>query len=633
MKIQIFDGGKVSRPRPQYLELNQAVKYNNIDNSLRSLAPVKTKLATAIAASKFNYYFDVTQEWFGSDIRRDYVSYQGELYWTDGVAPKVYKGGVTNKLGIDAPTTAPTVVVSEPLAEITSVRYEVALTGDLPLVLTHYKLVNFDGTYYSTPKNIDINLSNSKVLVRPDDRYIDIYESIGPVAPTTGSLEIFPPEGLDYASGGVQVYRQYKEKWYLVGTMTDPGVGPIVSIEDNVHDISANTELDETKIAEVDGDVQYVYTFYNSTDGIESAPSPITDVETVKGVVNLSNIQVSTDPQVDTKRLYRVGGFATTFTLVTELPNATTVYEDRTKDTELVGDLLDSSLNTPAPLTLKYLTEANAMLFGAEGSKLRFTPIGKPAYWPEIYFLEFYSEITGIGSTGSGLLVFTRYKTYIVYGTGPTLLSQQLLDGEQGCVSHASIQPVGSAIMWLSTDGLCMSNGAPATVVSQNALGKLSFDIVDSVVHDQVYYMVDSTGEVLAYDFRFGGIFKTFSLDILSFAKGTDKLYGVANSVLNELFTGVSTEEFTYLSPRFIEGRVSEYKTYKKVYVYAKGDIIINIFINDILVLTKSLSGEDAHEMQVPQNMQRGNYIQLEIKGTGEVYEYEYVVGRGHGHG
>lgn len=631
MKIQQFDGGLSTRLSPQFLELNQGTVFNNINTALGTLSSVKSKLATAISAGVFNYYFDITDTWYSSDVRRDYVEFQGDLYWTDGVQPKSVVDGVVSNLGIAMPAVAPTLAVSDSIDAVNTAKFEITQAGDLPLQKTFYKFVNSDGSYYSDAQDLSVNLANSRVELLGND-YEERYSYFGPTVPATAAVLFPPPEGVTYGSGGIELYRQYKNEWRLVGTFTDPGVGPILGVTDDVEDISGNALLDESKIAPIDGDVQYLYTFYNSATGLESAPSPLSDTKEVQGVVTVSNLQVSTDPQVDKKRLYRVGGFLSTFTLVEEIDNADTTYLDVLKDVEVQGDLLDSTLNTPAPAKLKYLTESNAMLFGAEGSKLRFTPIGKPAYWPEVYFLEFYSDITGIGETGSGLLVFTKYKTYIVYGTGPTLLSKQLLDGEQGCVAGESVQQIGSAVLWLSTDGICASNGSPAEVITQSALGKLSLDIVDSIVHDQVYYLLSSDGSILAYDYRFTRIFKNLSLGISSLSVGNDTLYGSADGVLQELFASDELEEFSYTSPRFIEGRFSEDKTYKKVYIYSAGDIIINIFINDSLVFNTTLTGTKKHEIQIDQASQRGNYIQFEFKGKGEVSEYEYVVGRGLGH-
>lgn len=640
MKIQIFDGGQVSKPRPQYLELNQAVRYENIDNSLRSLVPVKTKVDTQLPAKDFNYYFDIAGIWFLSDVRRDYVSFQGELYYTDGIQPKVYmSNGDLANIGLNQPVLKPELVASSVVEPVKNIRFDTGLSGDLPLEKTYYKFVNDNGDYYSKVFNASIDVSNSRAELL-DKNFNEIVEQINPVTDATGSVVITPPEGVEYGTSGIRVFRQYKDKWHLVGTFTDPGVGPIVSVTDDVHDISDNEVLDETKIVPVDGTVQYVYTFYSTSTGLESATSPISDEIEAEGIVTISNIEDPNDFRVDKVRVYRVGGNLTSFTLIKEilvgeLPIGTVV--DAVRDIDAIGDILSSTLNTPAPADLKFITEMNAMLFGAEGSQLRFTPIGKPEYWPEVYSIEFYTEIVAIGACGSGLLVCTSDKTYIVYGTGPTLLAQQLLDGEQGCVSNASMQQVGSALMWLSKDGICVSNGGPVKVITQQALGKISFDVKDSVVIDQVYYLLDTSGTILAHDYRFQPIFKYLELGITGITRDTDKLYGVAPSqvedTLHTLFSGNTYEDMHYMSPRFVEGRITEDKTYKKVYVYSKGDIIINIFINDSLVLTKSLSGEDSHQIQVPQSKQRGSFIQFELSGKGEVYEIEYEVGRGIGHG
>ena len=121
----------------------------------------------------------------------------------------------------------------------------------------------------------------------------------------------------------------------------------------------------------------------------------------------MSNIVASSDPQVDKKRLYRVGGNVATFTLVATLDNAVTSYVDEISDTDLSSTLLQSTTYDTAPGGLKYLTEAYAMLFGAVGPKLYFTPIGVPNAWPATNYIDFSEDITGIGVVANGLLVLT----------------------------------------------------------------------------------------------------------------------------------------------------------------------------------------------------------------------------------
>lgn len=92
MKIQLFDGGVSRYIAPQLLELNQGVVYENIDNAIGVLTPVKQALDSALAVGKFPYYFRAGAEWIASETQRSYVEFQNRLYYSDGIAPKKYAG-------------------------------------------------------------------------------------------------------------------------------------------------------------------------------------------------------------------------------------------------------------------------------------------------------------------------------------------------------------------------------------------------------------------------------------------------------------------------------------------------------------------------------------------------------------
>lgn len=632
MKLQLFDGGLSTRLAPQLIQQNEAREYENIDNEIGILAPVKSKTPTTIAVQKFPVYYDAQAEWVSSNVFRDYVEFEKTLYWTDRVGrPQKYNGTNQYNLGIDAPTTAPTVTSSSSVEAPTEADFIPGSSGDLPSTTHYYVLVNDDGTFVSAPLRSSIDLVNNRINLDEEDieqrfgrfdpgvtRYVITSDS------TTRSVLIRNVKGITYGSNGVKVYRLYAGTYRLVGSLANDAA----TLNDTTYDISANDAFDETEVAPISGTIQYLYTYYNSADGTESAPSPASAEQEILSSVSLTNIQVSSDPQVDQKRIYRIGGNITTFTLVDTITNATTIYLDEKKDTEVEGSILTASTNTEAPTGLAFLKEAYAMLFGAEGTKLRFTPIGEPDYWPETFFLQFSTPLTGIAPVTNGVLIFTQFKTHLITGTGPTSLSQYLLDGNQGCVDASSIQIVKGSAIWASTDGICTSNGSSVSVITKNKLGKIALSPVDSTVHDQVYYLLETSGSILAVDYRYTQVIKRLSLDIESLAVGQDILYGVKNGVLQSLFSSSSVESFKYTSPTLVEGRKSERKQYKKVYIYSKGDIIFNILINGVIVATKELTDEDSHQIQVPQDKQRGNDIQFQISGTGEVHEIEYEASR-----
>jgi hypothetical protein len=81
----------------------------------------------------------------------------------------------------------------------------------------------------------------------------------------------------------------------------------------------------------------------------------------------------------------------------------------------------------------------------------------------------------------------------------------------------------------------------------------------------------------------------------------------------------------TYLSPRFVEGAITQIKIYKKIYIRSKGDIILDVIIDDIVASTLTLNSEDTHQLLVPHEKHRGYSIQFNITGTGIVQEIEYT--------
>lgn len=497
MKIQDFTGGLSRRKRPQFLNINEAVQYRNIDSSAGTLCPVKGPKQSGLSLNQYMYYFDEEERWLSSVLPTAYLEYQGTVYSVDGVAPKRIKGVVTAKLGIDVPAST------------------------------------FTGT----------------------------------VVPGTGGLN---------------------------------------------------------------GTYNYFLTFYNSTDGIESGPSTnnVDYVVTSPGKVTINALPVSVDPQVNKKRLYRIGGSLTAPALVVELTNATTTYDDLLADNAIIGDLMVSTTYLPAPVTLTHIAEYNAMLFGADGYTLRFTPIAVPTAWPVFYSIRYADRVVGSCATPNGLLVFTTKQTYLVTGSRPDQLASRLVNSTIGCVSWESIQKFGTMSVWVSSTGICASTGGETQVITLDALGEIKFAPLSSAVIGKIYYMLDSSGITYAVDTRFGTIIKDFDFDCATLAVKGDELYGWSLNGIVILMGSTALAKLKYTSPRFVEGASTELKSYKKIYIYSEGDIIIRCWIDNKLVATKTLTGNDTHTMSIPEEQQRGHFIQFEVEGTGEVFEIEYEVGQ-----
>ena len=84
----------------------------------------------------------------------------------------------------------------------------------------------------------------------------------------------------------------------------------------------------------------YKMTFYSSSLEMESLPCLVGSITTtaINGVGALSSLAISTNPDVDYKKLYRTEGDGTIYYYVTELANATTTYTDSNTDATIAAN-------------------------------------------------------------------------------------------------------------------------------------------------------------------------------------------------------------------------------------------------------------------------------------------------------
>ena len=369
---------------------------------------------------------------------------------------------------------------------------------------------------------------------------------------------------------------------------------------------------------------QYCYTYYNTNDGTESQPSVYT--ADAVGLADLT-LTVSSDAQVTHKRIYRIGGNLSVMSLVATVTNATTSYVDTLADNLIDGTVLASYNYREAQIDMKYLVQSNAVFFMATGSRLYFSEIGNPNYWPVLNFITFDADITGIGVTSNGVVVFTYTKTFIVTGTSPDVFVKYLVSNDQGCINHKSIQYLKGTMVWLSTDGICSSNGSSIDVLSRDKLGKLAISVETCAVIDDTYYVITSTGYVLVMDLRYGLKFYNLQLTAEYLAVYNDELYAYSSGKLWKCFAG-TTLSMSYETGLISEGSLSNSKLYNSIYFYFIGIVEVEVYIDESLIATIELSSISSavREYLVPASYQRGYTIKFSITGTGKLYEIEYKV-------
>ncbi len=616
-KVKIFNGGLRTALSPHLIREDESVVNNNVNHTLGVLESIKDSIQAVAGASKYGHFFTDNSTWYWSATPKDWVEFQERLYIGNrtGVSTKIIVSTEFN-LGIQKPTTIPTIVVNNETIEQNQItRLDLVasadVTKDIPAGITlSYKVVNIDasGNFYPSDTTFTIRVTSLLAATHADYNKNKIAVDC---TDTNINTE-------------VAIFRFFDNYWRKIFEGTTP-----TGIIDDTYDISANDVITDYEVKALKGTYQYALTFYNSTDGTESVPIISAEFDVDWGTTVVSALEIATDPQVDERKLYRIGGASTIFTLVATLDNIVITYTDLLKDDELEGSLLTSETNFPPLSNMKFLMESYAMLFAAVGDKLVFTPIGQPDYWPQTFFLDFPRIITGLAKTPIGILVFNQYETWLVTGTGPLSLAQQLLTGSQGCVNGDSVVNIEGAAYFASTDGICISDGGKVVVLTRDKLGKIDLSAsINAVVYDEQYYLLKtSQGESLIIDLA-RRVIKTTTYNIDSFIIANDRLYGFDGVThLDELETAAGQLSMNYRSPQYIGRGLTIAKVYKNIYVFITGTITVKIFIDEILVQTDTKSNYGNHQIKIPSESSRGFSIQFEISGLGTVYEIRWEDG------
>jgi len=233
----------------------------------------------------------------------------------------------------------------------------------------------------------------------------------------------------------------------------------------------------------------YFLVFENPITGHFSDLSPVsasTGPLTSKNIP-LSNLEVSTDPQVTKKRLLGTldGGDQTTLYEIAQLDNSTTTYTDSTSDTVLVTNNIflntddfgvehGVSNNDPPPPGLTFITKHRGRLYGLLNETLYFTKALDEVLsstgtvcgrweecWPPANTLD-ASSVTetgrGILSDGNTLYIGTERHIWRLDGDGPQNFSKpEVIFNEVGIINQdcwqvvfAEGKPVG--MIWLTPD-------------------------------------------------------------------------------------------------------------------------------------------------------------------------------------
>ena len=178
--------------------------------------------------------------------------------------------------------------------------------------------------------------------------------------------------------------------------------------------------------------------------------------------------------------LYRTGA-AGAFQLVDQIDIYSSNYLDKTS-TEYLGTTPSSYYTDngifgpvqvdfiPPPLGLQSLTSHYGMLFGVDGQRVKWTPIGQPDAWPDVFYYDFTYKPLALSSFGTGIMVLCEDAVYRIDGNRPSEMSLSKTNANEGCIAPYTVQKTNKGLIYLSKRGLMIFNGMDAQCVTDNRI-------------------------------------------------------------------------------------------------------------------------------------------------------------------
>ena len=458
-------GGLAPQVSPRLLKDNLAQTAIDVNLDSGRLVPITQDSQTLVLSNSSRTsifkYTDSPERWLQFDEDVDVVpgpiagDTNDTVYWTGQSYPRMGRSDVIvgsepfpsnfYRLGIPAPTAAPTVALEAPTqieATITTINGSSVLT--VTTVSVHgasvgdyVKLANFSAVN-GIPAT-DINIDHKIVSV-----------------PSTTTLTI-----------------------EVNSAATSSGTSSSIANGASFNDESS---------ALTDFSTSYIYTFV-SAYGEEGPPSAASTVITTDDnrKVTISGLETSTSGTGRTntnllkKRIYRsnTGSNTTAFQFVGEVTLATTSFTDTSANSDLAEIIPstywigppneDTSLYPDGPMK-GLAAMPNGVFAGFTGKRVCFSEPFLPHAWPAAYRITLEEEVVAIAVTSNGLIVGTKGTPYLIAGTDPQSMSAIRIEAAQACLSKNSMVDMGEYVMYAGPDGLVAVSGAEVKILTEGLI-------------------------------------------------------------------------------------------------------------------------------------------------------------------
>lgn len=590
--LQSFFGGLLTKKAPHLLGPHEAVMAENCVIDSGRISPLRASALAATVATGTASIFLFSGAWLSHTSERWYTQsdFEGALrcYYADGGIPqKRNTAGDEVRLGIEAPEGTITATPGAAHGTLVSpLEYAVTYFSD-PLLdgwggesAPLQQEVTFD------PKLTGIEFGSAKNHT-PQDTSLELVFGISTdLLPTNGYVIVGTTgEIIRYA------YRESLSSTYLqgcergaLGTMPQP--------------IAASAPV-------------YAY-------GVSQ--------------VTLAGVPVSGDPQVTSRRLYRLSG--NEYRLSGEVPdNTATTHVETVQDSDL-GRILTSDDHDPPPNLTGICGPYNGMLIGWLDRTLYGTKVGIPDAWKELF--SFPTEIAAAATFGGYVVVLTQDGVYTVSGADPEGMARHKSMSTQGCFHGRTVADGGAGLAYLSPDGVCLFDGVTSQVISEK-LKRSTFTTMTGpkgAFHDGHYFLFFDSNE----DYPGGGcligdlrgaepIWRTATETARSVFRSDvdDRLYlGMADgSSINEWEAGAAMP-WRYWTGDLAFGSLMAEKLLYSATLDCSGDVQLEVWIDGQRRHLKLVESPTRPYRMRMAGSCRGRKIQICLSGDGTVNSLEF---------
>lgn len=279
---------------------------------------------------------------------------------------------------------------------------------------------------------------------------------------TTATTHLLPYRDLLFIMNGVDRPRKY-----------NPGATPKVSLMGIDPPTTAPTATDSGVAGFLNGTYRWKVTFVSPTMESNGSPASNTLTVTNKQVI-LSNIPVSTDPQVTARRIYRTLAGGTIYKFVGEIPdNTTTTFTDNVADSALGVDIpIDK--DPPPRGKIAEVFKNRVWMAGVPGfpRRLFFSEYFEPEAWPQTFYVDLPldqgDEITGLKILGEVLVVYGHNRPLVILGESPFDFVVRRTFANVGAEANRAIVTVENTHVFLSRFGIYAFDGAIARLLTDD---------------------------------------------------------------------------------------------------------------------------------------------------------------------